>query len=211
MTFKQSSIQTAVLYLLSYITFMSGTCLANSSTIENQMKSDKTRWTSAFNVESSPAEINIHISVSLLIPNNVTRPRLDKQKILWQQSIDNIWNNRFYIQNKNITLPIKINVKFTHFKPHHKVIIHTGNWIPNQHNWYMNIPPNLVAHEVGHMLGAFDEYRGGTLAPSNPIIDTTSIMGSKAQQGVAYPRHLKLLETYLSKQLNIKQLTIKSY
>ena len=207
---KQFSSQTLLLVIFTCLTIKSGSCLANTTPFKQHMESEKTKWTSAYNVEITSVQINVFISVSLLVPKNVPRHSLNIQKVLWQKSIDKIWNNRFYIHKGYTTLPIKINVKFTHFKPHHKVLIHAGIWVPNQHNWYLNIPPNLVAHEVGHMLGAFDEYRGGALAPLHPIIDTTSIMGSKSKQGIAYPRHLKLLETFLVEKLGDKKITVKS-
>ena len=80
-------------------------------------------------------------------------------------------------------------------------IIHAGRWNPDQHNWYVNSPPTIIAHEIGHMIGAYDEYRGGALSPDQPLIDTNSIMGSRAEKGVAIPRHLDLVKKMLAEQL----------
>jgi hypothetical protein len=38
--------------------------------------------------------------------------------------------------------------------------------------------PEVVAHEVGHMLGAYDEYPGGSLDPERPVQSPGSLMSA---------------------------------
>jgi len=185
-------------------------CFAQVVNVEENMMSGSTKWTSKFDIHITPHHITVKINISLLISNGVNRPGIDEKIDAWNNAINSIWNNRFYTYLENKKLPIKINVKFTHHQPHHRVVVHPGRWVPNQHNWHMETPSNVIAHEIGHMLGAYDEYRGGALSPVK-LIDTTSIMGSKPIKSVAYPRHLALLEKKLISLSGNKQLKIKQY
>ena len=175
------------------------------------MSSGPVKWTSAFDIVTTPDEITIAIGISLLVPTSVNRPLLDEKIATWKTAIDSSWNYRFYTYVEQVWVPIKFDIRFSHFKPHHRVIIRPGNWTPNQHNWYIDTPAAVVAHEIGHMLGAYDEYNGGALSPQEPIIDSSSIMGGKPAIGVAYPRHLDLLTKMLAEHFDDKQLKLIPY
>jgi len=186
-------------------------CQADSILVEQPMSSGQIKWTSAFDIEVTTDEIIVGIGISLLVPKAVNRPLLDDKIVTWKAAIDSTWNKRFYTYAKQAWVPIKFDIKFTHFNPHHRVIIHPGSWIANQHNWYLDTPAPVVAHEIGHMLGAFDEYNGGALSPQNLIIDNSSIMGGEPATGVAYPRHLHLLTKMLAEHFDDKQIKIVAY
>lgn len=193
------------------IFMISTTCNAKSVQIEQSMLAGSTKWTSAFDINIATKEIRVNVTVSLLAPKGIKGPELEEKTKLWSEAINDTWNNRFYVSVDGKEIPITIKVKFSHHKPHHRVVIHPGRWSPNQHNWYINTPPKVISHEIGHMLGAYDEYRGGALFPDEPTIDTTSIMGSKPLKGAAYPRHLLLLENKLGKLLVNDQIRIMRY
>jgi len=78
--------------------------------------------------------------------------------------IENIWDNKFSLQNPNHTMPIRVRALFTSAGAHHTVNLHAGpaTWPGyNQLNWYYeatNYAAHAPAHEVGHMLGSADEY-----------------------------------------------------
>jgi len=186
-------------------------CQADSILVEQPMSSGQIKWTSAFDIEVTTDEIIVGIGISLLVPKAVNRPLLDDKIVTWKAAIDSTWNKRFYTYAKQAWVPIKFDIKFTHFNPHHRVIIHPGSWIANQHNWYLDTPAPVVAHEIGHMLGAFDEYNGGALSPQDLIIDNSSIMGGEPATGVAYPRHLHLLTKMLAEHFDNKQIKIVAY
>jgi hypothetical protein len=177
--------------------------------IRQTMVTGKTKWTPAFTLETLPESIVIHINISLLPSNDVNRVALGNKTGLWQTAINATWNDRFYAVVNDRKLPIIFDVQFTHRKPHHRVVVHPGRWNPDQHNWYVNSPPNIIAHEIGHMIGAYDEYRGGALSATDPKIDTASIMGSRAENGVALPRHLELVKQSLEQQFGNVQIITK--
>jgi len=187
------------------------TVQAGTIRVEQPMSSGHTKWTSAFDIEVTDDEIVVAIGISLLVPRAVNRTILEDKITGWKAAIDATWNNRFYTLVHQAWVPIKFDIRFSHFKPHHRVIVHPGSWTPNQHNWYINTPAAVVAHEIGHMLGAYDEYNGGAFSAQEPIIDITSIMGGKPATGVAYPRHLKLLTKMLAEHFDDKQLKLIPY
>lgn len=182
-----------------------------STLVEQAMSSGNTKWTSSFNIDITPREIEVKINISLLASEGVNKVQLKEKIISWNEAINDTWNNKFYISIDNVNTPIRIIVKFTHHRPHHRVVLHQGRWSPNQHNWYLNTPSFVIAHEIGHMMGAYDEYRGGALFPEAPIIDTTSIMGSKPLTGTARPRHLSLLNKQLIELLANDEIKIMKY
>ena len=58
----------------------------------------------------------------------------------------------------------------------------------------------VAAHEYGHMVGNYDEYSGGATDPSNPIIDSSSLMGSTSPAAVPYARHYEPVLDWLESQ-----------
>mgnify|MGYP001815839287 CR=1 FL=1 len=173
---------------------------AQTTDIRQEMLTGNTRWVSAFALTASADKVVIRINISLLPAGEVNRVALKEKTALWKAAIDDTWNDRFYVESDDGESPIHFDVRFTHRDPHHRVVIHPGRWNPDQHNWYINTPPSIVAHEIGHMIGAYDEYRGGALSSDHPLIDTKSIMGSRAERGTALPRHLQLVKRALVEQ-----------
>ncbi|MBT7436552.1 MAG: hypothetical protein HN791_10890 [Gammaproteobacteria bacterium] len=206
---QQNEVSIYYLAVMSLIIFSSSAlCSDKSFQVKREMKSGNTKWTSMFDIDISKREILIHMKISLLPTPTVNRVLLEKNILSWGDAIDSVWNKYFFVIIEGEKIPIIFKIKFTHFKPHHRVVIHSAGWAPNQHNWYINMPPKVVAHEIGHMLGAYDEYRGGALSYKKPVIDTSSIMGSKLSASQAYPRHLALLEHELVNYFENNQLKV---
>ena len=199
----------AILILLTASIAATATVAQSDPTrVEKAMSSGQKSWTSAFDFEVTADDIVVNIRISLLVPGTVNRPLLEDRLITWKAAIDATWNNRFYARVEGERLPLRFDIRFTHFRPHHRVVIQPGNWVANQHKWYVDTPPAVVAHEVGHMLGAFDEYSGGTLSPRQPLIDDSSIMGPTPDSGLAYPRHLALLSEKLAEVFDADRVEI---
>lgn len=188
-----------------------GASQASSTRVEQSMSSGTVKWTSAFGIEIAANEIRVNLGISLLVPETINRAILEVNIKSWEAAIASTWNNRFEAVIDERKLPVHFNVNFSHHQPHQRVIIRPGIWRPNQHNWYVNMPAAMVAHEIGHMLGAYDEYRGGALEPGNPVIDADSIMGAAPANGVAYSRHLALLKKHLLDRFENSEVSIREY
>lgn len=211
MKYSQASILFLILISITNLCTSGNYLAISGSHVTETMQSENSKWTSAYDFSINADEIVVTINISLLASKKVSGAQLDEKAKSWNAAIATIWNERFYTSINGTEMPIRFHIKFTHHQPHHRVVVHSGNWVPNQHNWYINTPPLVIAHEIGHMLGAYDEYRGGSLSTEEPVIDTTSIMGSKPRKGVAYPRHLALLEKNLSALLKDDQISISQY
>jgi hypothetical protein len=180
----------------------------DATRVQQSMSSGQISWMSAFDVEITRDEVVVSIGISLMVPGVVNRPLLENRMLDWKDAIDAIWNNRFLVLVEQARIPVRFDIRFTHFKPHHRVVIHPGDWVANQHNWYIDTPALIVAHEIGHMLGAYDEYNGGALSPRQPMIDESSIMGAVPASGIAYPRHLALLRRELVDEFDDSQIRL---
>ena len=176
--------------------------------VEKAMVSGNTKWTSSFDFEIKSNEVLVNIDISLLPSKGVSGLKLKDKLAFWKEAINQKWNDKFVVSINGETKPIRFNVRFTHHKPHHRVIVHPGNWGPNQHNWYLNMPAEVAAHELGHMLGAYDEYKGGALSPESKNVDFSSIMGGNPKKGQAEVRHLVVLEKALMEKIGTDKVSI---
>lgn len=187
------------------------TARADSVSVRQAMQTGNIAWTSAFDLNAKNHQVGVDIRISLLTPGEINRGEFESRMKKWKQAIDSKWNRRFYAIVDGKKWPLIFNIRMTHHRPHHRVVVHSGQWVPNQHNWYLDTPPAVIAHEIGHMLGAYDEYRPGALAPTRPLIDSDSIMGANPDQGLALPRHLWLLRDKLRGLLGNENIEIVAY
>ncbi len=145
-----------------------------------------------------------------MIPQaGIRAPALDRRKQIWLQGIDDVWNSQFYLQLPDRRLiPVVLAVNFKSVNAHHEVVVRKGSSNANQHNWYTNTTADVVAHEIGHMLGAYDEYRNGATSLLPVTFEGVSLMGERAGDGVPRIRHLHLLRNKLVEITGLQSLVI---
>ncbi|MCF6205065.1 MAG: hypothetical protein L3J59_15585, partial [Methylococcaceae bacterium] len=83
-----------------------------------------------------------------------------------------------------------------------------GKGYSDELNWNLRDTGQIVAHEFGHMLGAFDEYKRGANDPDNPINDKSSIMASNPKIGESYGRHFNKIQGWFLTKKKISQAKI---
>jgi len=176
---------------------------------ERMVAGNGKNWNAGFTLSADDEQVLVTLDIKLIQQGGITAPALDKRKQIWLQGIDEVWNNKFYLQLPDRRLiPVVLAVNFKSVNAHHEVVVRKGSSIPNQHNWYMNTSANAVAHEIGHMLGAYDEYRNGATSPLPVVINDVSLMAKLAGNGVPRIRHLHLLRDKLIEITGLQSLVI---
>ncbi len=166
-------------------------------------------WNAGFTLSADDTAVHVKLDIKLIPQDGIRAPALDKRKQQWLQGIEKTWNNNFYLQLPDQRLlPVEFDVNFKSVNAHHEVIVRKGSHDSNHHNWYMNTGNNVIAHEIGHMLGAYDEYRNGAMSPEPVLIRDTSLMSKQAGNGQVHVRHLHLLQEKLVAITGIDSLVI---
>jgi hypothetical protein len=178
-----------------------------SQTVSGNLTSGDFGWQYQYDWEFLDQEMMISLDIDLIgdDPGNWVT--------IWEQGIEGIWSNRYNIIDGSHTYPIVFDVNFVDENADHFVTVHSENGRSNMTNWYLDRPggwdnsyhDEIAAHEFGHMLGLYDEYKGGAVNPDiSPNIFTNSIM---ADLGPAQARHyediLWLLENEVSRDLSL--------
>jgi hypothetical protein len=191
-------------FLLLTIAFMLMAQEASSKpyVFDKEMQSGNTLWKAAFDLLNEPEQVVLVVRVSLLSSQNVKKIKVKEAASNWEREIEKRWNGLFKAQIDGLTKNLVFDVKFTHHQPHHKVLLRSGNWRPNSHNWYLDMPSSVAAHEFGHLLGAYDEYSGGALDPNSMLIDGSSLMGANTSKGTLFIRHLSIVKEAIMEALD---------
>lgn len=149
-------------------------------------------WNYGYDIDLKDGMLLVNVAINLIPAGGVTRPELDRVKPAWEAGIERIWSEQFALETPSgQRYPIIVDVTFKGPRFHHEVVVRPGGGRSDELNWNLLDSPELAAHEFGHMLGVFDEYRRGAIAPQSGIIDTTSIMTSNPTAGMTYARHYK--------------------
>ena len=149
-------------------------------------------WRYSYDIAFRESKVFVHVAIHLIPAGGATKPELDRVKPAWEKGIEEVWSNKFSIATPaGERYPIMIDVSFKGPRYHHDVIVRPGGGRSDELNWNILDTPAIAAHEFGHMLGVFDEYRRGAIAPQSGIIDATSIMTSNPIAGKTYARHYK--------------------
>jgi hypothetical protein len=158
-------------------------------------------WTSRFRVQPEIDQIKVKVAIGLVAAAGVSQAEINRVKARWKSGIEQAWSDLFALRLGNgALLPIRIKVRFhgPHFD--HRVIVQPGSGVSHQLRWHLNDPPELAAHEFGHMLGAYDEYSRGALDPENPVLDPTGIMTANPVGAKVKARHFEPIRSWFSKR-----------
>jgi hypothetical protein len=175
-----------------------------------QAGNDKS-WNAGFTLQADRDGVLISIDIRLITEPGVSRQALEERKVAWKSAIEQAWNNRFAIALPNGSrVPVSLNVNFRSVNAHHYVVVKKWRSQPDQHNWYLNMPTSVAAHEVGHMLGAYDEYRTGAIAPGLQALPAQHNLMSGATGGDGLPRlrHLHLVQQKLMELTGMESLKV---
>lgn len=97
-----------------------------------------------------------------------------------EANVERIWNNKFAITDTitHHTFPVVIDLTTTGPSFDQFVAVHSGSGRADALNWFVGDTASVSAHELGHMLGLFDEYIGGAVNRyPNPTLSGTGLMG----------------------------------
>lgn len=148
-------------------------------------------WNYGYDINVENSTLIVRVAINLIPARGIRRPELERVKPLWEQAIERIWSNKFALETtQGRRYPIVIDASFRGPKFHHDVIVRPGSGPSDELNWNILDSPELVAHEFGHMIGMYDEYEKGALAPQDAVIDPDSIMTSNPGEGATtHARH----------------------
>jgi hypothetical protein len=99
-------------------------------------------------------------------------------RAIWESETESIWNSQFRIQDGANLYGIELNVDFVDTDWDFEVNVLEGDfdhvnvytWCTGKPNlWETNYQGRMAAHEVGHMLGLWDEYPNGTTDPNRQL------------------------------------------
>ncbi|BCE03603.1 hypothetical protein [Marinicellulosiphila megalodicopiae] len=189
------------------VSVFSGFVNHEKAIIEQQMFAQNNKqWPAKFNVSFFEDFIEIEILIQILSEQSVSGFDLNQVKQNWLDAIDAKYNNRFSVNAFSETIPLVFKVKFSSYKGAHRVVVGSNRFAIDTHHWSVLMDANIAAHEVGHFIGAFDEYSNG--ATNEKEIYKGSLMGKNTKTGEMFPRHLKLIESKLSEILSTKAVVV---
>lgn len=167
-------------------------------------------WGYAYDTELRDDGVFVRIGVHLVPTGGVTVPELERVKPGWEVGIEALWGGRFALQAPSgRRYPVRLDVDFRGLPVHHQVVVRPGKGRTDQLGWHLRDGPELAAHEVGHMLGAFDEYRGGATDPAGPVTDAASLMTSDPGPDCApRARHFERLRVWAERSTGLPGWTV---
>lgn len=118
-------------------------------------------WRSKFDLGLADGVLNIGVKVKL------TGAKPGSMKQLWEKGVEKIWNQKVFFSDGSKLIPVALDLDFVSSGQHHTVKVHAGTGRAHMLEWYKKNPwakqwdDNIAAHEVGHMIGAYDEYKKG--------------------------------------------------
>ncbi len=169
------------------------------------MSSGPYSWSPIYDIEFVSEELHIYTSIYLSGTGAVTQQDIDSLEPIWESGIEGGWNGQYQILHDNtyyydILYDVSFVDTWTSGVDHYQVQVRPGPERSNMLLWDTEDTGQVAAHEYGHMVGNYDEYNGGATDPSNPIIDSSSLLGSTSPSAVTYGRHYEPVMEWLEDQ-----------
>jgi len=163
-------------------------------------------WHARFRTEIDQNECSVRIVV-LLQTSNAGTTLSTAQRDAWETALQNAWSNLFKLCCDDCCCSsgytITLDVQFVNSNAHH--IVNVQGSTTNMTNWG-NTDTTAINHEMGHILGALDEYYtvDGT-AWGQPFQNGAGIMNNPNEAPLA--RHLDLVRDTVQTILGSKCIT----
>ena len=104
----------------------------------------------------------------------------------WESGVEYAWSDQYDVVDGPYLYPIVLDLMWvaTAALADEIVTVYQGSGYMDMLNWYTSQPSGwpdsyqgvLAAHEVGHMIGLYDEYYGGAVDPSTFYTTTDALM-----------------------------------
>ena len=138
-------------------------------------------WNVNYDISASGRVVEVDLRVKLVGDN----PGASRQ--IWENGVNEIWNHRAFLATATKLYEVRLDFDFVSANQHQTVEVHSeyGRW--NMTNFYLQDDWDAAhedeeaAHEIGHMLGNFDQYAGG--ATYNGYTTTGTLMADLTQGG----------------------------
>lgn len=165
----------------------------NQETVTGRKQSSDTySWPYGYDIALKNQAILITVAINVVPATGISMPYLNQVKKTWEKGIESMWSNRFAVTlPSGRQFPILVDAIFRGPNFHHDIIVRSDKGGSDILNWNITDTPFIAAHEFGHMLGVYDEYKGGALSPETNRVDITSIMTSNPRKGLVYARHYR--------------------
>ena len=159
-------------------------------------------WYSTYDIEFASQELHVYTSIYLSGTGGVTQAEIDALEPFWKNGIEDRWNDKYMIRHDgeydyDIIYDVSFVDTWQFGVDHYAVEVQPGPERSNMVLWDTEDTTGVAAHEYGHMIGNYDEYSGGATDLSDPIIDTTGIMGWTSPAAVTYARHYEPVVEWL--------------
>ncbi|PLX38033.1 MAG: hypothetical protein C0606_07255 [Hyphomicrobiales bacterium] len=131
-------------------------------------------WNVRYDLQFGGQAFNIKLKVDLVGDDPGTLASV------WLNGANSIWNNNVCFADGKRMYEVKFDMDWVNSGAHQVVTVVDGYGRTNMTTWYTSTSwdasyqDQIAAHEVGHMLGNFDEYSGG--ATYNGYTTTGSLM-----------------------------------
>jgi hypothetical protein len=164
-------------------------------TIEGTLTSTPYEWDYGYDIGFS----NLEMDIELRLYQRGLDPTSDLAQ-LWETGIENTWNHKFDIADRNFRYHINFDVVFLN---------ELSSFVHHSISWTSDTSGQAAAHKAGHLIGLYDEYSGGWVNLSNEIIDMNSIMGDP--DGAACSRHYQAFLNWVKPAAEGRKLSLVEY
>lgn len=153
---------------------------------------NKRRWRATYDVELGVDSATVLVNIRLVRGAGVNASEVERRTGPWRSEIEATWSDRVSLSDDaGRSLPLRVRVSFNAGRPHHVVAVKRRAGRVDQLSWPLFPEPGMIAHEFGHMIGAFDEYPGGGVDPDAAVIDPDNVMGTGRKSVDPQPRHYR--------------------